>query len=69
MTLFGHTLEIWQILLLAYVLVYGLVYGIGNTMIRIKWVFTSLPILQSGSGKMLDVIWYVTIFVIVGYYW
>ena len=63
--LYGYTLEIYQVILLVYVIGYGIVLGVSNTF----WRFVSLfggEYQQSDFGKIMDALWYGCIFVLVG---
>ena len=64
-TLYGFELEIYQVVLLIYVVGYGLVLGICNTWNRFRCLFVGVYI-QSTRGRLLDGLWYGCIFVLVG---
>tara|TARA_Y100001956_G_scaffold62345_1_gene62353 strand:+ start:441 stop:650 length:210 start_codon:yes stop_codon:yes gene_type:complete len=63
--LFGHQVEIYQAILLTYVIGWGVVYGVRNTFARFVSLFTGVYN-QSNLGVLLDALWYGCIFILVG---
>lgn len=64
-TLFGHQVEIYQAILLTYVLIWSFMYGVRNTFVRFVSLFTGVYE-QSNLGIVLDALWYGCIFILVG---
>lgn len=64
-TLYGYSLELYQVILSIYVIGYGIVLGLGNTFARFMSLFTR-SYHQSDLGKVLDSMWYGCIFVLIG---
>ncbi len=65
-TLFGQELEIYQAVLLVYIVGYGLVLGVSNTCYRVFSLLTGKSLNQSDLGKLTDGLWYGAIFILVG---
>ena len=57
-------------LLALFFVVYGAFVGVGNWMVAIKSLFTTREVVQSGLGKALDIIWLVSMIVLIkkGYF-
>ena len=64
-SLFGYSLEIYQVILLMYVVGWGLVNGVRNTFLRFIALFGG-SYRQSTLGVSLDALWYGSIFLLVG---
>ena len=63
--LFGQQVEIYQVILIMYVVGWGTVAAVQSTVYRFISIFTG-GYTQSTLGKCLDALWYGCIFVLVG---
>ena len=66
--LYGYEISIFQLLLIAYIVVYGIGFAVSNFFKRLVTLFTKLRYRQSSLGTILDWSWVFVIVVLIGTY-
>ncbi len=65
-TVYGYSLEVYQVFLVSYLVSYGLMFGVRNTYLRVYSLFNVGDYRQGDKGKLLDMVWYGSAFVLLG---
>lgn len=68
-TLFGYTLPVLQLFIGLWITVYGLAFGVSNSIGHIIYFCKRESAPQSDLGKFLDAVWVVAIVVLIGINW
>lgn len=56
--------DVVQLAIWAYVLIYGIAFGVVNSITVIKGLLTGREVIQRAPGKLADATWYVLCFVL-----